>query len=136
MKLLTKNTDYAVRAIIQVDISDKEYVSSAEISRLEKIPYQYLRRITAKLVEAKIFTSKEGASGGVKLIKDRSKIKIIDIVNIFQGELQLSECIFRNKLCHKRSSCVLRKNIEKIKKNVVKEFNDITIESLIKEMEV
>ncbi|MBF0253494.1 MAG: Rrf2 family transcriptional regulator [Candidatus Omnitrophica bacterium] len=134
MKLITKNTDYAIRAIIQVAMNDKEYISAAEISRNEKIPYQYLRKIIAELIKEKIFSSKEGTTGGVKLIKDKKKIMLVDLMNIFQGDVQLSECIFRNKFCHKRATCVLRKNIERIEKNVIKEFSGITIASLIKEM--
>ena len=59
MKLLTKNTDYAVRALLHLARRKKEFVSSREISREEKIPLHYLRRILQKLKEEKLVSARE-----------------------------------------------------------------------------
>ena len=40
MKLITKNTDYAIRALMVLAKHKGEYVSAREIAGEEKLPYQ------------------------------------------------------------------------------------------------
>ena len=134
MKLLTKNTDYAVRALVTLageEGGKNEFVPIRKIAEKQKIPYQYLRNIVQILIKNKLVKSKEGATGGVKLNKRPDKIKMTDLINIFQGDIQLSECMFRKKICHNRKTCPLRKEIKGIEKIVKNEFAKLTIQKLI-----
>jgi DNA-binding IscR family transcriptional regulator len=79
-------------------------------------------------------TSREGGLGGFQLNISPAKIKLTDLIRIFQGEVQLSECMFRKKICPNRKGCVLRKNILQVEKKVINEFRLITIASLKKQM--
>lgn len=133
MKLLNKNVDYAIRALLHLGSGQDGYISAVEISREQRIPYEYLRKLLRRLIKAKIVESKEGGSGGFRLKMDPKKIKVIKLIEIFQGSLQLSECMFRKKPCHNRSHCVLRRNILRIEALVTKEFERITVGSLLKE---
>lgn len=131
MKLLTKDTDYAIRALLVLAGTQKEYVSAREISETEKIPYSFMRKILLKLYKNGYVDSKEGGKGGFKLKKKPSKTRMVDLISLFQGNIQLSECMFRNKICHNRPTCILRKNINRIERIVKEEFEDITIKSLL-----
>jgi len=131
MKLITKNTDYAVRALCYV-AGVSNYVATKKIGQETKIPLSYLRRILDQLIKNGIIESKEGISGGVKLIKKPSSIRLSDIVKIFQGNIQLTECLFRKKICPNKKFCPLRKKLRRIEKSIEKEFQKITILSLSK----
>jgi Rrf2 family protein len=135
MKLITKNTDYAIRALLVLALADSDrYISARQISQKQKIPYHYLRQILQKLIKEKFVSSKEGGGGGFKLKKSPAAIKLSSVIMIFQGEIQLTECIFRKKLCHNRSNCVLRKQIKRIESLVTKEFAGITLKSLLNDL--
>lgn len=134
MKLLTKHTDYAVRALIELAIHEGEYLSARAISQRQNIPYQFLRTILQELIRQGLVESKEGSAGGVKMIKDPKDIGIVDVINIFQGEIELSDCLFQKKLCGNRPTCVLRKEIKRIEAMVVNEFKEITIQGLMDKM--
>lgn len=135
MKLLTKNTDYAVRALIYLARTKDEYVSSREISEADEIPLQYLRRILQKLRKEDLVDTREGVSGGHKLMVPPEKVKLTRLIEIFQGEIALVECIFRKQLCHNRKKCVLRKKMKEIEEMVVTKLEDVTIGSLVEDME-
>ena len=134
MKVLTKNTDYAVRALLELSFEDERFVSAKEISDRQKIPYEFLRKILNRLIKEKIVISREGGLGGFQLSIAPARIKLTDLIEIFQGEVQLSECLFRDKICPNRRSCVLRQNILQVEKKVIDEFRLITIESLKKQI--
>ena len=112
-----------------------DFISVRQISETQDIPYEYLRKIFQNLQKEKLVESKGGGRGGFRVAKDPAFIKVVDIIRIFQGSLELSECMFRKKLCRNRAQCVLRKNIQRIEKIVIEEFSAITIRSLLEDKE-
>lgn len=82
-----------------------------------------------------MISSKEGKSGGFKIRKNPKDIKVLDLIKIFQGDLELSDCLFRKKLCTHRATCVLRHEILRINKIIDKEFETISIKSLLVKLE-
>lgn len=75
------------------------------------------------------------SGGGATLAVHPSRIKIVDIVRIFQGEIELSACMFGGKICPNRRTCVLRKEIKRIDRLVTREFEKLTIQKLAKKTE-
>ena len=133
MKLLTKHTDYAINALLVLAKNKKLFISAREIAKKQGIPYQFLRRILRELIKNNLVISKEGSGGGFKIKINPNTLKITDVIKIFQGNIQLVQCIFRKKLCLNYSTCVLKKQIRGIEKIVVKKFSGITIGSLLRD---
>ncbi|MCM8788782.1 MAG: Rrf2 family transcriptional regulator [Candidatus Omnitrophica bacterium] len=129
MKLITKNTDYAVRVLCKIT-EHREFVSTRIISEETKVPLAFLRAILSRLIKEKILEAREGKSGGVRLKKNPSSIKLTEIIKLFQGEIQISQCILRKKVCPDKSKCQLRKKLKDIEKFISKELEKITIQSL------
>lgn len=135
MKLLTKNTDYAVRALVHLASNPGRFIPSSEIAASECIPESFLKRLLQKMIREGILEAREGAAGGVQLKKKADRITVIDLIRIFQGQFQLSECMFRRKICPNRATCVLRSRIRGIEKKIETEFAGITIATLINDLE-
>ncbi len=134
MKLFTKHSDYAVRALAMLareKLKGDRLLSSRQISAREYIPLRFLRRLLQVLVKNKLVLSREGAAGGLCLAIAPKKISVARIMRLIQGEICISECMFRKKICTNRSKCVLRKKIKKIEAKLIKEFEAITIADLI-----
>jgi Rrf2 family protein len=134
MKLLTKETDYAIRAIMNLARNYDGFASSRDIATAEAIPLHFLRRILQRLIREKLVDSREGAAGGVRLRRMPEKIHLDDIIRLFQGDIQLAECMFRKRICSNRKTCVLRKRIHKIEQMVNDEFAGITIADLLRDL--
>jgi Rrf2 family protein len=136
MKVLTKQSDYAIRALLALGSRNGTYISAKTISEEQDIPYQFLRRLLQDLIRTGLVVSKEGAGGGVKLGKEPQEIQVRDIIEIFQGRVQVSECMFRKQLCARRASCVLRHEIMRIEQMVNEEFAKVTIGKLLNDLEM
>jgi len=135
MKLITKNTDYATRALIYLARAGERYVPSREISEKEGIPLNFLRRIIRELAREKLVETREGKAGGARLVVPGNKIELTRLIEIFQGKVSLLECIFRRKICPNRARCVLRARIKKIEDLVLGELAGITVGGLVKDIE-
>jgi Rrf2 family transcriptional regulator, cysteine metabolism repressor len=131
MKLLTKNSDYAVRALLELAKNKNDFISSRDIANKQKIPYHFLRKVLRELIRNNFVISKEGGSGGFKIAEDPAKIRIGKVIEALQGQIQLSECMFRKKICQNRSTCALRGEIMAIEKLLHDRFHGITIKRLL-----
>lgn len=131
MKLITRDTDYAVRAIAFIAESKKEMVPTDELVRRLKIPRPFLRKILQVLNKDGILVSYKGKGGGFSLGQSVKKIFLLDIMKAFQGDVKLNECVFKKRVCPDIKTCPLRKKITRIERTVLKELKAITIASLI-----
>ena len=131
MKMITRDTDYAVRAISFIAKKKGGMVSADELVKNTKIPGPFLRKILQILNKEGILKSYKGKGGGFVLALDTKKIFLLDIMSTFQGPISLNECVFKKRICPNIATCPLRKKITRIESNVLKELKDITIASLI-----
>ncbi len=130
MKLLTRNTDYAVRAVIYMAQKRDRLVSVPELTRALKVPGPFLRKILQILNKKGIAKSYRGIGGGFTLARASDKIYLMDIITVFQGPLKLNECFLRRTLCPNRQKCPLKKRIDKIERFVLSELGSISIKDL------
>jgi Rrf2 family cysteine metabolism transcriptional repressor len=136
MKVLTKKTDYAIRALLMLAASKGSYVSAKTMSVEQDIPYQFLRGVLQEMIRHNLIVSKEGVQGGFMLEHDPDEIRITQLIEVFQGGVQVSECMFRKQICANRSRCVLRHEIMRIEQVVQSEFEKVTIGTLLRKLEV
>ena len=130
MKLITRNTDYALRAICYLSLH-KRVVTVTELVKKLGVPRPFIRKILQKLTQQKILESFKGLSGGFILNILPEKIFMLDIMRIFQGKVGINGCFLKKDICPNRSKCVLRKKIHKIEDQVIKQLESINIAALI-----
>jgi len=134
MKLITRDTDYAIRAICFIAKCEKEIVPVSELNRNLRIPRPFLRKILQILNKKRLLRSYKGKGGGFMLALAPSKIFLADLIEIFQGSLKLNECIFKKRICPDIRTCKLKKRIDTLQKYVISELRDITLASLLDEV--
>ncbi|MFA5310744.1 MAG: Rrf2 family transcriptional regulator [Candidatus Omnitrophota bacterium] len=131
MKLITRNTDYALRAICFIAESGKEVVSVSSLFEALGVPRPFLRKILQILHNHGVLKSWRGKSGGFSLLRGPKTIFLWDIMRIFQGRFCLNECFLRKRLCPNIKKCILRGKINRIEKYVFSELKEITIDCLL-----
>ena len=132
MKLITRNTDYAVRAIGCIASAKDDIVTVIDLSNKLNMPRSFSRKILQQLSSKGFLKSLKGIGGGFSLEVKPDNINIFDIMEIFQGAFQLSGHVFRDKTCPEIKTCRLKKKMDKIEKHVIRELKSITIASLLR----
>ena len=132
MKLITRDTDYALRAICFIVKSKKKIVPVSELVKELRIPRPFLRKILQILNKNRILISYKGQGGGFLLKSSPNEIFLTDLIEIFQGPFKLNECLFKKKICPYIKRCMLSKKIDSIEKYVIAELRSITIGDLLK----
>lgn len=130
MKLVTRNTDYALRALCYMS-KRKDLVSVDELVKKLGASRPFMRKILQRLNQEKILESFKGQGGGFKLKLLPDKIYMLQVMRIFQGHVGLNGCFLKKDSCPDETKFVLRKRIHAIEGNVFKQLKAINIASLI-----
>jgi Rrf2 family protein len=130
MKLLTRNTDYALRALCYMS-KHQNVVSVDELVKKLGVPRPFMRKILQQLNKEKILESYRGQGGGFKLRKAPEKIYMLEIIRVFQGNAGLNGCFLKKDICPNKGRCVLRKKVRAIEDDVFKQLAAINIAVLI-----
>lgn len=90
--MITKSSEYALRAIVLLGDSLVAVLSADEIASKTKIPRRYLHRVLQGLAHAGIVRSKPGPGGGYELARNVSALTILDVVNAVSPVERIHSC--------------------------------------------
>jgi len=100
------------------------FIQIKNIASARNIPQNYLEQLLSILKKAGLVESMRGSQGGYKLNKPANQIKIIDIIEVLDGPLIISET--------SRSNDILNIYWNQIETQFTNLFND-TLEKLVNE---
>ncbi len=133
IRLINRNTDYAVRALCYMAKREEEVTPVSELVRKLKIPRPFLRKILQVLHNKGLLISQKGQGGGFRLASKPNKIFLSDIMRAFQGPIQLNECVFKKEVCPHRKGCFLRRRLGTIEQFIIVQLKPITIKKIVDE---
>ncbi len=132
MDILRRNTDYALRAMVNLaGHYGEDPVSTRDISQSEDISYQLACKLMQKLNNAGLVKSSMGPNGGFVLSRTPRKINLAEIIDAIQGPLSLSRCLLGENVCKKQSSCPITVKLTKLQKNIGDYLQSITLDELL-----
>jgi Rrf2 family protein len=132
MKLLTRDTDYAIRALGCAAGNKDKVVTVRVLAAKLGLPGAYLRKILQILNREGIFRSTKGRGGGFTLAIDPEDISIIRVVEIFQGPFVLAEHKSRGVDCPEIKTCRLKEKLDELGAHVSKELKAMTIADMVR----
>lgn len=132
MKLITRNTDYAVRVLCCISEEKQKVISTDRFVKSLEMPRPFLRKILQTLTKEGLLNSSKGKDGGFALAISPEEITLTNVMEIFQGPIKLNECTFKKKVCPNIKDCPLKKKIDVIEREVIAKLKAITISSILK----
>ena len=134
MKISTKGR-YGMRLMVELACSfpSKKPVLLREIAEKQGISVKYLEQIVMLLKNAKLIRSIRGAKGGYLLIKAPSEIRLSEVLEALEGNIDITECVGYPDLCDKSDNCVTREIWETISSKIREFLYSLTLEDICKE---
>ena len=104
--IFSKKCEYGMQAILYLAAQEKGTLVSAEdISKVLKIPREFISKILQSLRESGLISSSKGKSGGFSLAKPASRIKLIDVVAAIDGLEMFDSCVLGFPECSPTHPC-------------------------------
>jgi len=135
----SKKCEYGLQAVLYIAAQDDKYVCPVEeISSRLSIPKEFTSKILQSLKESGIIESRKGKSGGFKIARETTQIKLIDIVEAIDGVEIFSNCIMGFQHCTSDKKCplhnewdeIITKAYKMLSKETIDKFKEKTISQI------
>lgn len=131
MKINTK-TRFGVRLLLDLALNHEQgAIQISEISKRQDISAKYLEQIIRPLKRANLVVSLRGPKGGYLLHEKPEEITLGQVFRIFEGPVDLIECLNAPEKCDKVGKCRVRPAWQKAIKAFYDTLNTITIADLL-----
>ena len=132
MDIVRRNTDYALRAMVNLARNyDIGLISSRTLSIEEDVPYQLMCKLLQMLQKAKLVQSQMGPKGGFSLSRKPSEISLLEIIETIQSPLRINRCILSGDNCPKQRQCIVRPKLIELQDYISNYLKNITLAKLV-----
>ncbi|MCG9879242.1 MAG: Rrf2 family transcriptional regulator [Bacteroidia bacterium] len=133
--MFSKSCEYAIRAVIIIcqNTQDGHKSNLHEISEKADVPAQYIAKLLQKLVHADLIQSSKGPGGGF-FIKPESKVRLIDIVKVVDGDSIFTACGLGLKQCNAKNPCPLHYHFLNVRTDLKKMLENTMIHELSEQL--
>lgn len=130
--MLSKSTEYAIRALVFVRIRNLESgrPGVTEIAREIEAPVPYSAKILHTLTKHGLLHSMKGRGGGFFFDGDRQAPTLYEVINVMEGDARFNDCAFGLKYCNEENPCPLHEHYAKLRDGFFDTMKSETIETL------
>ena len=131
--MLSKTTEYALRAVVYVAMSDAQGVKVGikEIAKELELPAHFIGKILQDLVRKGVISSVKGPGGGFFMHRAASDINLLEVVQVIDGLEAFRRCGMGMKQCSDTHPCPLHNDIKAYRDQLLKVFSTRTIQDLV-----
>lgn len=132
MNILRQNTDYALRAMVNLaQHYGNGAVSTRVLAEEGDIAYQFSCKILQRLHGARLVQSSMGPKGGFRLCRRPGKITLLEIIEAIQGPISLSNCLLGADACPREPICPVSKKLAELQKYIENFLGKMTLQELL-----
>jgi Rrf2 family protein len=130
--MLAKSTEYAIRALVYIQIQSWKYrrAGVSEIAREIEAPESYSAKILQILTKHKLLESIKGRGGGFFFKDYQSNLSLYDVIHVMEGDTCFHKCGIGLKRCNHENPCPLHDKYEKVRNSFHQIVQSESIHSL------
>lgn len=129
---ITRQTEYAIRTMLELAKSPEEVLSTRYISERQDIPEDFLKKTIKLLALADLVITQRGTGGGVRLAKPAEQITMLDIITAVEGPICLNVCLAPAYDCPNQPTCPSRQVFKKAQDALVAELQKQSLAEMLK----
>lgn len=133
MKLSTKSR-YGLRILVQIAIdklNGKKLSRGRVIAEKQDITDAYLEQIMIPLKQGGIVGTVRGCNGGYDLMKPEEEITVLEVMELFEGKVNLADCSKGNTKCNRFDKCSTTHVWNHLSKLIREEAGKITLRDIV-----
>lgn len=135
MLQLTRDGEYAVRAVLYLAAHEDRVSLINEISEAQDVPKSYLSKIMQSLTRAGLVKSRRGAKGGFFLARPAGSITLRETIEAVEGPIHLNVCLIKKGECPKDEVCPVHPVWKEAQKKLFEVLESKTMQDLVRDAE-
>ena len=133
MAIIKRDTDYALRALAKLAVTD-DFLSVSALAEAENIPEDFLRKIMQTLHRAGMVESRQGPFGGYRLAVAPKQVTLLAVLEAVQGPAELNECFEAPGACERAGHCPVRAQLCRLQSAFNEQMERVTLESILRQV--
>lgn len=132
--MLTKSTEYAIRALVYVQLQNwnKKRPGVNEIAKEIETPPAFTAKILQLLTKHKLLESSKGRGGGFYFGNENQNLTLYRVIVIMEGDSCFTKCGFGLKNCSNNNPCPLHEKYVHVREGFLKIAETETIQTISK----
>lgn len=132
--MITTTSEYALRALVKLaQLASGELIGGKDLSKELSIPSNYLSKVMLTLRNAGIIEATRGYGGGYRLQKTADRIRLVDVVELFEGVSTRPHCFLGEKaVCSDDDPCLAHAHFRSVRQSYIHYLEKTTIGAMVK----
>jgi len=114
MLRLSKLTDYAIVIMTYLGKHPGQSNNAKSIAVQTGIALPTTSKLLKRLTQHQLLVAQRGTKGGYQLASPAADISLVDIIQVVEGQLALTECSHSQRRCSVEKQCMIRDNWRRI----------------------
>jgi Rrf2 family transcriptional regulator, nitric oxide-sensitive transcriptional repressor len=127
---LTTQTDYALRTLMFL-ATRNERAHVADVARLFGISVHHVGKVVNQLSRFGYLRSVRGVGGGIEMSRKPEDIRVGEVIERFEGNLHLLDCIGTDNVCSIQSFCKLKGVLSEAERVQRDYLNSVTLADVV-----
>lgn len=123
---LTTQTDFALRTLMYLTARSGR-ATVAQVAHLYGISTHHVAKVVNLLGRYGYVRNVRGIGGGVELARSPDEIRLGDVVESFEGNMHLLECVDTENVCAIESFCKLKRVLAEAERIQLDYLNSVTL---------
>lgn len=132
---IRQDTDYAVRALLQLALAEGGRATGQELAQTCEIPTSFAYKILKKLTETGLLRSHTGRGGGFELRREPASITLENIVKAVQGPVTARRCVLDSEACPLSEECPVSAHWRRVQECITGFLSDTNLQELAENFE-
>lgn len=131
--MFSTTCEYALRALVGLArVPNGDALLGRDLALSAQIPANYLSKILLTLRNAGLLTTARGTGGGYRLRKSPETIRLLDIVELFDGARAKPACLLGGKSCTDEDPCPAHESWRDIRAAYIEFLESTTLAGIAK----
>lgn len=123
---LTTHTDYALRTLMYLATTGTRSTAS-HVAELYGVSQHHMAKVVNQLARLGYVRSIRGIGGGIELAKQPEEILLGKVVEAFEGNMHLLDCVVTDDVCAIQSFCKLKGVLAEAERVQLDYLNSVTL---------
>jgi Rrf2 family transcriptional regulator, nitric oxide-sensitive transcriptional repressor len=129
---IPKQVEYALMALADMQTANPGQLFSArELCDRHHVPFDVMSKTMQRLGRAGILRSVQGVQGGYQIIKDLSRISLLDLMESVLGEVAAVNCLKKGVSCPLAATCNVSGPMRVLDERLRRLYADIRVSELV-----
>ena len=123
---LTTHTDFALRTLMYLATTG-ERATAAQVAQLYGVSTNHMAKVVNQLARFGYVRSIRGIGGGIELAKQPGDIRLGEVIEAFEGNMHMLDCVATENVCAIESFCKLKGALAEAERIQSAYLNSVTL---------